>query len=123
MIVQANAGDAVSSAPGEGYPEQRDGRVASVDVKIFNLSAPVWRKHPFDAAAERPTGPCRIVANRHSKRGRGQFIIDVGKSAGRVDHGPIKCISDAAPNGSEPGQFLVNSDAQRGVRAALTRAL
>src|ERR1019366_2369591 len=123
VIVQANAADAVLGAPAEGYPEQRDGRGAGVHVKIFDLGAPVRRKHPFDAAAECPSCPGCIVANRHSKCAHGHFIVHVGKSAGRVDHDPIKCVSDAAPNGSEPGQLLVNSDAQRGVRAALTCAL
>jgi len=56
VIVQTDARNVVFGAPGEGYPEQRDGRAASVDVEIFNLGAPIRRKHPFDAGTGCPTG-------------------------------------------------------------------
>jgi hypothetical protein len=56
MVVHANADDVVFSAPGERHPEQRGGGVASVDVKIFKLGAPLRRKHPFDAGTDCPTG-------------------------------------------------------------------
>ena len=55
VIVHANADDIVLGAAGNRYAEQRHRRVARIDVKIFNLGTPIRRKHPFDAAAERPS--------------------------------------------------------------------
>src|SRR6516225_7568539 len=103
---------------GSGHGRNR----AEVIIQAFDLGRPIAGKGPFQSAAERPTVQCggrgRGITDRHEVMGLMDADRPISETAGGVNQGAIEGDAEAAPKGSDPGDFFVGSEARTGAAVA-----
>src|SRR5882757_645695 len=100
---------------GQSGERQRAGLSPEVEVKIFELAGPVAAERGFDAAADGPAGAgiadtCAGEASG-SQKGFVNGCLDaaIGETAGDVAEHGAAGEADAAANGAEPVELLVET--------------
>src|SRR5262249_48881479 len=90
---------------------------AQIDIKVFELGAPVRPERKFGAGAKRPAARRRVLREARSRGAgdRGAFELDAADriAAGDVSEPAISRITDAAARGAEPVHVMLERGGRR----------